>query len=89
MLVLVLVLVLVAPVTFHALRRSRFLVPPCHCASIPSPVVADAASKMDVIRIFANSGTKDHGSLEPCKLVIQNDARVGPGGGRPVGQLDR
>ena len=28
-LVLALVLVLVAPVTVHALRRSRFLVPPC------------------------------------------------------------
>ena len=45
-LVLALVLVLVAPVTVHALRRSRFLVPPC--------------SKLDVIRIFANRGTKDN-----------------------------
>ena len=37
------------------------------------------------LRVFANSGTKDNGSLEPCTLVIQNNARVGPGAGGPQG----
>ena len=41
-LVLALVLVLVAPVTVHALRRSRFLVPPCSNLNDLGPNFHDA-----------------------------------------------
>ena len=72
---------LVAPVTVHALRRSRFLVPPYSSLNdlgkrqsySPGPCAGagDGAgagilekdshvSELDVIRIFANRGTKDN-----------------------------